>query len=964
MKTKMKRLACLLVVLALVPGLISGLAEELQTVGQGVPLILADDLDLIADEGNAGVFSNDANGDIAEKKEAPKDSPERKLSAKEIKAAEALNGKVTELTPKTGTFEYDGKTYYDLIDGTPEEKREVMKTISQKDLFYKYLTKIVDGSDLFYSVWLPVATATLLGGGYNNYYRVDDYWSPDNFKDAFLHWDSAWCNRKASPVYFTNLGFMMHEAVKGKKYEYATDFQEVGEYMKQSVKDHSDYIYKGLKGDLAAYDHILDKWKAPDYKGDILFVPFTEVIHRGFSYDESSAHMGYAWDSFAVCFYDFRLKPMTDYVQTGVDNAGHYYYNFDEHSDETVVLSKNGSAEEQTLSGTRKDSETTTVSTTLSTSRTLSFTEGGNISYTYGWGRDVGPFSKNLTIGFNFSSTQSETTTESRTTGTSTTHEDSWTITGKTKPSTQAIYTLSSSTSTGAVAYSCPVEFQYKVAILSLCGDYSGALPNRTVNVTHAGTCRVFGEKNGDAMADLADRLRNPNTDNFHLDFSQNGYYFFNKDNVYVNRLYSSVGGTNTFTVRQTVTTASMLTPLNPLNKTQVPADQVTHVIKYLKNRPEQNRIALATLPVEGIAVLKGQNNAEIEVPYYGFSPAKGQWKMTDEKGNVIKSTDCAAIETTPVGAFLVAKKYSDTPIYLKYFINDNTYPKDPLSDKQKYLKNSDLSASAMIEVYIYDDMDGGKSGDRVIYLEKKGKNPETVVYVGDEVTIVPVFADNMGWKVTGMKSSNRKVAEVLKDGDVKLHRKGKAIITVTAKNGRKKVTARVKLIVTDPGVPDSISIDQGDTLILGLNERGVQLTVSALPVDKASNAVKWKSSNKTVVKVNANGVLTPVKKGKAKIIATSTLNKKARAIINVTVVPVKQEDNEALTVELEVPTVELELPGMELEIPTVEFEVSIQEKSKDTAQVEDDDESELLVSESIEEAVELGTVELNPTEY
>lgn len=964
MKTQMKRLACLLVVLALVPGLISGLAEEHQTVGQGVPVFLADDLNLIADEGNAGVSSNDANGDIIEKKEAPVDSPEKKLSAKQIKAAEALNGNVKELTPKTGTFEYDGKTYYDLIDGTPEEKREVMKTISQKDLFYKLLTKKLDGADLFNSVWLPVATATLLGGGYNNFYRVDDYWSPETFKDAFLLWDSTWCSYKSTTAGFTNLGFILYEMYKGKKYEYATDFQEVGEFMKQSVKDNSDYIYKGLTGDLAAYDHILDNWKAPDYQGDILFVPFTEVIHRGASWDESSGHMGYAWDSFAVCFYDLKLNPMTDYMQTGVNNAGHYYYHFDEDANKAVALSQNKGAEEQTLTGTRTDSETTTVSTTLSTSRTLSFTEGSNISYTYGWGdQESGPWKNTVTIGFNFSSTQSETSSKSRTTGTSNTRSSSWTISGKTKPSTQAVYTLSSSTSTGAIAYSCPVEFQYKVAILSLCGDYSGALPYRTVNVTHAGTCRIFGEKNGDAMADLADRLRNPNTDNFHLDFSQNSYYTFQKQNVNANRFYSSVGGTNTFTVQQSVTSASVLTPLNPLKKTQMPPDQVTYIINYSEDRPEQNRLGLATLPVEGVAVVTDENNNGIEVPYYGFSPAKGQWKMVDEEGNVIKSSDYAEINTTQVGTFLVAKKPSRTPIYLKYFINDNTYPKDPLSNKEKYLKNSDLSASAVVEVYIRDYIDSGKSEGTVIYLNKKGKNPDAMVYVGEEVTIVPTFADDRGWKVTGMKSSNKKVAKVLGDGEVKPRKKGKATITATAKNGKKEITAKVKLIVVGSNVPYNISIDQGNKLSLGLYERGVQLTVSALP-SEASNAVKWKSSKETVVKVDANGVLTPVKKGKAVITATSKLNKMAMAVINVTVVSAETKGNEALSLELEAPTLELEAPTVELEVPTAELEVSAQAESEDTAQVENDDESELIVSEGIEEAIELGTVELNSTEY
>lgn len=971
MRTKLKRLTCLLVALALVPGLLSGLAEDSQATGLEAPVAEVNDLALTADEGDAGVSSNDANGDIDEKKGKSEDTPDRKLTPEEKRAAEEMKDKVEELLPKTGDFESDGKQYYDMLDGTPEEQREAMKTIAGKDLFYKFLTKPTKGSDgtgdLFYSVWLPAAAAALRGGGYNRFYYVDDYWTPSTFRDAFLDFSSTWCNPKAQPSSFTDSAYRSSET-STTKYQYARSFGEVGEVMKRRVQDCSEYVYQGLSGGKAAYDHILDRWTVPDYQGDIFFVPFSEVIHRGFSYDHSSGHLGYAWDAFAVCFYDFKLKPLTQFMKTGEKDTPTMYYQFNETPSQSVALNKNESAEETSFSSERSDSETTSVSTTLSTSRTLSFTENSSVHYTVGLGKTDGLWRHTIEIGFDFSSTQSQTTEESRTTGTSKTHTDTWTISGTLKPATQATFSHSTGTSTGAVAYNCPVEFQYKVAVLSLCGTYSGALPYRSVNVTYAGVCRIFGERGGDALTDLADRLAHPETDNFHLDFGDSEFYAFKKSDVTTYRMYSSVGGTNTFNISQDIGTSSVLTPLYKLDKTEMPPDKASLTLYYSEEHPEKSRVNLGTLDVKGLAVLNDTH--QTEVPYYGFSPARGEWKLVDDKGEAIESTECAAIETTPAGKFLVAKQVSRTPIYLKYFINDGIYPKNPLTDQKEYLTNGDLSKSAVVEVFIAEYVDDIKRDDdaTVIPLNAKGKNPDAIVYLGDKVVIDPVFATSQGLKVTGIKSSNKRVAEEIGEGFIELHKAGKTTITATAKNGRKRVTAKIKLIVADPAVPAAIAIDQGDALMLGLNEQGVQLTVTAGPKAQASNAVKWKSLKKNVVKVDANGVLTPRKKGTAQITATSTLNKKAKATITVTVA--EAEDNGALTVSPETP------PAVEPEAPAEAPEASAEapkapaeapeasaEAPEAPAQAEGAVEGEAVVSESVESAVAAETVELAPSE-
>ena len=469
MKNRMKRFTCLLVALALVSGLFAGLAENSQ------PAEVDYTLDQVNIFGVGEIVSNQSNGDIVEKDKKTVEKTSDKLTASQTKTAQKLNSKVDDLNPVTGTFQRGGKTYYELLDGTVEQKKETMKKIESKELFYQFLTKPTQGSggksDIFYSVWLPVAAATLKGGGLNNFYLVDDDYRPETFYEAFVKWTSKWCTQKSTPSAFTDEGYRDWESNGGRKYQYATNFKEVGEWMKQSVKDHSDYVYKGLSGNMSGYDNILAGWKAPDYKGDIFFVPYTTVIHRGESFDKSSGHIGYAWDCFAVCFYDFKLQPISEKLKTPEQGSPSYYYDYSQQGDKTVMLGRNESAEAVSFSASKTDSEATTTSTTLSTSHTISYTESSNIGYTYMFGGAGGMPSSMITAGFSLATSQSDTTSQADTTGSTTSRSDTWTISGTIQPSTQAGFTQSATTSQAALAFSCPVEFKYKVAILRLSGD-------------------------------------------------------------------------------------------------------------------------------------------------------------------------------------------------------------------------------------------------------------------------------------------------------------------------------------------------------------------------------------------------------------------------------------------------------------------------------------------------------------
>jgi len=653
-----------------------------------------DDYAALGAQGYVGdVLYGSDDSDMEQKKVKSEDSDPVPLTDEDVQNAEALIGKVQEMDALTGEQQFNGMNYWELFD---ENGQEAMKSIASRELFQKVLTtQIPWGTNVLADVWGMAAEAALLSGGYNKFYYVDDYWTPNTFSQAFDIWSSTWCWYKcngAESVY--------EQFSKPANLQYARSFSDVANAMKQSVKDTSDYVYKGLKGNNDAYNDILKNWSSPDseakYSGDIFYNIYTKVIHRGASGDESSGHLGYAWDSFALCFYDFQIVPLYDALKPGDDDSENVFYELLSEDDKTAAFATNDSAEDITVDKTRSEGKTTTTSNTISTSSTLSFTEGGSFSYTHNFGKY--PFEDSTTISVDFHSTQSSTTSESQTTGESVTHTDTFSVKGTAKPATQISITQSAATSRGAISYTCPVTFKYKVAVLSLCGDYSGALPYRTVNVNYSGFTRIFGADTGDALEDVKDRYANTSYDDYHLVWNTKPITTTLNDN----RFYSSVGGTMTFIVHHNLSSISPLTPLHPLKKTAVDPQKSTYIIHMSKDHPNENKLNMGTVDVEGIAVL----GDGMDVPYYGFSRAKGAWKLCDANGNLIDSSDLAEIQTTGAGTFLVAKKAGTEPVNLKYIIADNTYPAFPgiVEKKDVYLKNDDLAASAMIEVYIYDE--------------------------------------------------------------------------------------------------------------------------------------------------------------------------------------------------------------------------------------------------------------------
>ena len=146
--------------------------------------------------------------------------------------------------------------------------------------------------------------------------------------------------------------------------------------------------------------------------------------------------------------------------------------------------------------------------------------------------------------------------------------------------------------------------------------------------------------------------------------------------------------------------------------------------------------------------------------------------------------------------------------------------------------------------------------------------------YVAKGKTITLKANKKVRWK-----SSNRRIAKVTAKGKVKGIRSGTVKITARAKNGSGKKTWKV---VVKKKAVKSIRIKASATKIY----TGGTVTLKAkCSPSSASQEVTWKSSNKSVAKVNSSGKVTGVKAGTVRITATARDGSKKRKSITIKVV-------------------------------------------------------------------------------
>ncbi len=148
---------------------------------------------------------------------------------------------------------------------------------------------------------------------------------------------------------------------------------------------------------------------------------------------------------------------------------------------------------------------------------------------------------------------------------------------------------------------------------------------------------------------------------------------------------------------------------------------------------------------------------------------------------------------------------------------------------------------------------------------------------VGETLQLDAALLPETARTVLTWKSSKPKTAEVDGDGLVTALSDGKATITVTTSNKKK---ATIALTVVDPYKPTGVTLEQGKTATLDVDET-LQLDAVLAP-ETAQTVLKWNSSKPKVAEVDDDGLVTALSDGKATITVTTSNNKKATFTLTV----------------------------------------------------------------------------------
>ncbi len=157
--------------------------------------------------------------------------------------------------------------------------------------------------------------------------------------------------------------------------------------------------------------------------------------------------------------------------------------------------------------------------------------------------------------------------------------------------------------------------------------------------------------------------------------------------------------------------------------------------------------------------------------------------------------------------------------------------------------------------------------------------NANKIVYVNVGETLQLGATVEPATAMAGLtwKSSRPRYATVDANGLVTGVAKGSAKITVTTSN-RKKSSVTVKVL--DPYAPAGVAIAQPGPILLHVGETA-QLSAVLTP-ETAKSTFTWTSSRKRNATVDANGLVTAVKKGVSKITVRTANKKRATIVVRV----------------------------------------------------------------------------------
>ena len=145
------------------------------------------------------------------------------------------------------------------------------------------------------------------------------------------------------------------------------------------------------------------------------------------------------------------------------------------------------------------------------------------------------------------------------------------------------------------------------------------------------------------------------------------------------------------------------------------------------------------------------------------------------------------------------------------------------------------------------------------------------------------VSPSNTSNRAVTWSSSNSKIVKVYSDGKLYGVKNGKATITCKTKDTGK--TAKC-VVTVNPVTPTSVKLNK--TSLTLNNSKTFQIKATVYPSNASNKAVRWSSSDPSVVYVNANGVVKGMKPGKSAVITCTTVSGKKIAKCTVKVNPIK----------------------------------------------------------------------------
>lgn len=243
-------------------------------------------------------------------------------------------------------------------------------------------------------------------------------------------------------------------------------------------------------------------------------------------------------------------------------------------------------------------------------------------------------------------------------------------------------------------------------------------------------------------------------------------------------------------------------------------------------------------------------------------------------------------------GDNLLTKEYTftgSTYMDFKWIINDGVLPFEykvvPLDDVRDVIStysgcgNIEMSSEDWLRTEYQKDFEtplvenNAKATDMVINIEEKSIAKGSILQI--EAKIYP---NNTNEKSVSWTSSDETIATVNDAGTVKAISAGTATITAVHEGGEFTDSAEITVYVA----PEKIELEKKSRTIY-MDDK-IKLSFEISPADATYKAVKWSSSNESIVKVDNEGNLIPVSAGKATVTVTSEYDSNIFAKCTVTV--------------------------------------------------------------------------------